>query len=133
MELPDRVDAKRWEGLEVVDRDDQPLGSCVGVFADADTDVLSDLDLEIAPGETVALVGATGSGKSVLTMLVPRLYDVTAGRITIDGVNVADVPRLELRQHIRDEFRQRFLLRRQFNRSRGFGDPLWRGRRQILV
>ena len=60
-------------------------------FPDSRRAVLHDVNLEVAPGETVALVGATGSGKTTLTALVPRLYDVTAGRITIDGVDVRDL------------------------------------------
>jgi len=67
-------------------------------FPDApDEPVLRDVNLDLAPGETVALVGATGSGKTILTALVPRLYDVTGGRVTLDGVDVRD---LELR-HLR--------------------------------
>jgi ATP-binding cassette subfamily B protein len=58
---------------------------------DPDTDVLHDVSLRIAAGETVALVGASGSGKSTLAMLVPRLYDATRGRVTIDGLDVRDV------------------------------------------
>jgi ATP-binding cassette subfamily B protein len=57
-------------------------------FADATTDVLHNVDLEVLPGETVAVVGATGSGKTVLTSLIPRLRP-TAGRILIDGVDSA--------------------------------------------
>ena len=48
------------------------------------------IDLHIRPGETMALVGATGSGKTTLTALVPRLHEVTAGRITLDGEDIAD-------------------------------------------
>ena len=59
-------------------------------FPDCDELVLRDVNLEVLPGETVAIVGATGSGKTALTALVPRLYDVTAGRVTIDGVDVRD-------------------------------------------
>jgi ATP-binding cassette subfamily B protein len=66
-------------------------------FPDGDADVLHDIDLELAPGETVALVGATGAGKSVFTALVPRLYDVTAGSISIDGVDVRDLRLSRLR------------------------------------
>ncbi|WP_432835136.1 ABC transporter ATP-binding protein [Dactylosporangium sp. CA-092794] len=53
--------------------------------------VLRGIDLEVAPGETVAVVGVTGSGKTTLVSLVPRLYDVDAGRITIDGIDVRDI------------------------------------------
>ncbi|PMC74472.1 MULTISPECIES: ABC transporter ATP-binding protein [unclassified Brachybacterium] len=60
-------------------------------------DVLDGVDLEIRPGETMALVGVTGSGKSTLLQLVPRLYDVTGGRVTIDGVDVREMDLMDLR------------------------------------
>jgi ATP-binding cassette subfamily B protein len=75
-------------------------------FSDADGPVLRGLDLEIRPGETVALVGATGSGKSVLTSLVPRLYDVTGGRVTVDGVDVRDLRLTNLRQIVATAFEE---------------------------
>ncbi|MGW7573144.1 ABC transporter ATP-binding protein [Streptomyces sp. NPDC054765] len=59
--------------------------------------LLKDLTLHIRPGETMALVGATGSGKTTLTALVPRLYDPTAGRITLDGHDLATLSRDEAR------------------------------------
>jgi ATP-binding cassette, subfamily B, bacterial len=71
-----------------------------------DEPVLHDVDLEVAPGETVAIVGATGSGKTTLTALVPRLYDVTAGRITIDGVDVRDLELNNLRQIVATAFEE---------------------------
>ncbi|MCU1436326.1 MAG: transporter [Pseudarthrobacter sp.] len=68
-------------------------------FEDApDKPILQDVNLEILPGETMALVGITGSGKSALIQLVPRLYDVTAGSITIDGVDVREFAVDELRK-----------------------------------
>ena len=60
-------------------------------------DVIDGVDLEIRPGETMALVGVTGSGKSTLLQLVPRLYDVTGGTITIDGVDVREMSLMDLR------------------------------------
>jgi len=67
--------------------------------AGADRDVLSGIDLEIAAGETMALVGAVGSGKTTLTSLVSRLYDVTGGRIVLGGVDIRDL-RLDQLRHV---------------------------------
>ncbi|MDX6260909.1 MAG: ATP-binding cassette, subfamily bacterial, partial [Kribbellaceae bacterium] len=67
-------------------------------------DVLHDINLDLAPGTTLALVGATGSGKTTLTALVPRLYDVTGGRITIDGHDVRDLTLKSLRSAVASAF-----------------------------
>ncbi|MFI0775307.1 ABC transporter ATP-binding protein [Streptomyces sp. NPDC021212] len=69
-------------------------------YDDAPADVppvLRGVDLHVRPGETMALVGATGSGKTTLTALVPRLHEVTGGRITLDGRDITALPRDELR------------------------------------
>jgi ATP-binding cassette subfamily B protein len=63
----------------------------LGGDADPDVDVLSGLSLSIAPGETVALVGASGAGKSTTISLLPRLYDVTGGAVRVDGHDVRDL------------------------------------------
>jgi ATP-binding cassette, subfamily B, bacterial len=75
-------------------------------FPGSDTPVLRDVNLDVQPGETVALVGATGSGKTALTSLVPRLYDVTRGRVTIDGVDVRDYSLRELRSLVATAFEE---------------------------
>ena len=62
--------------------------------------VLDHVTLHIKPGETVAVVGPSGGGKSTLCQLIPRFYDVTAGRILIDGVDVRTVQQHSLREHI---------------------------------
>jgi ABC-type multidrug transport system fused ATPase/permease subunit len=62
--------------------------------------VLRGVDLEIPAGRTIALIGHTGSGKTTLTSLVPRFYDVAAGRVTVDGVDVRDVQLTSLRRAI---------------------------------
>ncbi|MFF3442051.1 ABC transporter ATP-binding protein [Streptosporangium sp. NPDC002721] len=75
-------------------------------FPGAGEPVLHDVWLEVRPGETVAVVGATGSGKTTLTSLVPRLYDVGAGRVTIDGVDVRDLPLTTLRSTVATAFEE---------------------------
>jgi ATP-binding cassette subfamily B protein len=63
-------------------------------------DLLDGVTLELEPGETMALVGLTGSGKSTLTALTTRLYDVTGGAVKLDGVDVRDLSREDLRKHL---------------------------------
>jgi ATP-binding cassette subfamily B protein len=70
----------------------------------AEPDLLNGIDLEVRPGETMALVGLTGSGKTTLTTLPTRLYDVTGGRVTIDGVDVRDLRLVDLRRIIATAF-----------------------------
>ena len=72
--------------------------------------ILRDVNLDIEPGQTVALVGLTGSGKTSLAMLVPRLYDATDGRVTVDGVDVRDVTLLSLRQQVAVGFEEATLF-----------------------
>ncbi|EJP6471983.1 ABC transporter ATP-binding protein [Clostridium botulinum] len=66
----------------------------------AKKDVLSNITFDAKPGETTAFIGSTGSGKSTLINLIPRFYDVTDGEILIDGVNLKEVPQMELREKI---------------------------------
>jgi ABC-type multidrug transport system fused ATPase/permease subunit len=97
------------EPEEVADAPDaQPLSPGPGevVFQDVSFGydperlVLDDVDLRIAAGQTVALIGRTGSGKTTLATLVPRFYDATEGRILVDGVDVRDLVRRSLRREI---------------------------------
>jgi ATP-binding cassette subfamily B protein len=73
-------------------------------FGPDSADILHDINLDLTPGTTLALVGATGSGKTTLTALIPRLYDVTGGRITIDGHDVRDLTLNSLRSAVASAF-----------------------------
>ena len=69
-------------------------------YPDADTEILEDINFTAKPGETTAIIGSTGSGKSTIVNLIPRFYDVTEGELLIDGVNVKDVSQKDLRDII---------------------------------
>jgi ATP-binding cassette, subfamily B, bacterial len=85
--------------------------------------VLDGVDLDLAPGETVALVGATGSGKTTLTALVGRLYDVTEGRVTLDGVDVRDLPLSQLRSVVATAFEDATLFSMSVRENLILGRP----------
>ncbi|KUN82073.1 ABC transporter [Streptomyces bungoensis] len=83
--------------------------------------LLDGIDLHIRPGESMALVGATGSGKTTLTALVPRLHEVTSGRITLDGVDITAMSREELRGKVAVAFEEPTLF------SAGVGENVLMG------
>jgi ATP-binding cassette subfamily B protein len=85
--------------------------------------VLHDIDLELAPGKTVALIGHTGSGKTTLTALVPRFYDATSGRVTLDGADVRDVTLNSLRHAIGVISQDPFLFSATVRENIMFGAP----------
>ena len=69
-------------------------------YPDADTEILEDINFTAEPGQTTAIIGSTGSGKSTIVNLIPRFYDVTGGELCIDGVNIKDVSQHDLRDII---------------------------------
>ncbi len=85
--------------------------------------VLEGIDLDVPPGQTIALIGHTGSGKTTLTSLVPRFYDVTAGRVTIDGADVRDLKLGSLRSEIGAISQDTFLFSASVRENITFGAP----------
>ena len=92
-------------------------------FPDGDAPTLLDINLVIEPGETLAIVGATGSGKTVLTALPARLYDVTAGRITLDGVDIRDLSLVDLRAQVATAFEDPVLFSMSVRENLTLGRP----------
>ncbi|HEX8003020.1 MAG TPA: ABC transporter ATP-binding protein [Mycobacteriales bacterium] len=92
-------------------------------YEGSDEPVLRDVTLSIEPGETVALVGATGTGKTTLASLVPRLYDVTAGRITLDGTDIRDVTLESLRRVVATAFEEPILFSASVRENLLLGTP----------
>ena len=120
------------EPEEVADRPDaRPLPEGPGelrfegvVFGyDRERPVLDGVDLHVAPGRTIALIGHTGSGKTTLASLVPRFYDVDAGRVLIDGVDVRELDRRSLRRAIGVISQDPFLFSASVRDNIAFGIP----------
>src|SRR5271165_5647541 len=85
--------------------------------------VVRDINLEVKPGECVAILGATGSGKSVLMSLIPRFYDVSKGRLLIDGIDVRRLHLDDLRRNIGTVFQESFLFSNTVAANIAFGHP----------
>ena len=69
-------------------------------YPDSDEEVLSDITFTAKPGETTAIIGSTGSGKSTIVNLIPRFYDITSGNLLVDGVDIKDISNKDLRKII---------------------------------
>jgi len=92
-------------------------------YPGTDAPVLHDVNLEIEPGETLALVGMTGCGKTTIASLVPRLYDPGAGRVTIDGTDIRDVTLASLREHVGVAFEDSVLFSMSVRENLLLGRP----------
>jgi ABC-type multidrug transport system fused ATPase/permease subunit len=90
---------------------------------DADRPVLRDLDLAVAPGSTIALIGRTGSGKTTLTSLIPRFYDPQRGRVLLDGADVRDLRLADLRGSIATVGEDTFLFSTTVAGNIAYGRP----------
>lgn len=95
-------------------------------YSDGETDVLKDVSFTVKPGQSVALIGSTGSGKTSLVNLLPRFHEYTGGRILVDGVDIRDYPREYLRQQIGIVEQEPFLFSRSIreNIALGVGRPV---------
>ncbi len=92
-------------------------------FGYADQPVLKNISFRVAPGERVALVGHTGSGKTTVLKLLDRLYEVQSGSIRVDGVPIRNIPRVELRKSISFILQDAFLFRGDLRYNLALGDP----------
>jgi ATP-binding cassette subfamily B protein len=95
----------------------------VGFGYDADRPVLHDVELDVPAGSTVALIGPTGCGKTTLTTLIPRFYDVTSGAVTLDGDDVRDVTLSSLRASVGIVSQDTFLFSTTVAENIAYGTP----------
>ena len=90
---------------------------------DDDCRVLHDVDLHVTPGETVAIVGPSGGGKTTMLLLLQRLYPVETGRITLDGMDIRDISARTLRQNISAVYRDVGLFNDTIRDNIAYGRP----------
>jgi len=112
---PDAIRRPRLTGVVAFER--------VSFAYDGIDPVLRDITLEVKPGQCVAILGATGAGKSVLMSLIPRFWDPTAGRVLLDGVDARDLELDDLRRNIGLVFQESFLFSNTVAANIAFGHP----------
>jgi ATP-binding cassette subfamily B protein len=93
----------------------------IGFEYDQDSPVLKDISFKAQPGQVVALLGPTGSGKSTLVNLLPRFYEYTSGSLVLDGVELKEYPRHHLRRHIGIVEQEPFLFSRSIRENIAYG------------
>jgi len=118
---PDVVD--RPDALELTDVKGHVAFENVSFQYMGGSMALKNVSFEAKPGETVALLGPTGSGKSTVIQLIPRFYDVTSGRVTIDGRDVRDVKAVSLRKQIGIVLQETFLFTGTIRENIAYGRP----------
>ena len=97
---PDIQDKKETKKLDTAKKGFVEFKDVSFRYPDADTEILEDITFTAKPGQTTAIIGSTGSGKSTVVNLIPRFYDVTGGELLIDGVNVKELSQKDLRNAI---------------------------------
>ena len=114
-ERPDAVDIAEVEGQ--VDFKNVSFGY------DSHGDILHNINFEAKPGQIIALVGASGSGKSTIANLIPRFYDVTSGSISIDGIDIRNMTLASLRRHVGIVHQDTFLFSATIRENISYGKP----------
>jgi ABC-type multidrug transport system fused ATPase/permease subunit len=122
LDEPEEI-ADRPGALELPAGDGHVIFDQVGFGYDPKRPVLACIDLDIEPGRNVAVIGHTGSGKTTLTALVPRFYDVTSGRVRVDGADVREVKLTSLRRAIAVISQDPFLFSTTVRENIAFGAP----------
>lgn len=114
-EAPDAIELSRLEGEVGFEG--------VSFSYETSSEILNDVSLKVVPGESVALMGFVGSGKTTLAELVPRFYDVTKGRVTVDGYDVRDVSLQSLRSQIGIVLQDVYVFSDTIRNNIAFGKP----------
>jgi ABC-type multidrug transport system fused ATPase/permease subunit len=122
MDEPEEV-TDRPDAVDLPPGDGRVRFEDVSFGYDLERPVLRDVDLELEPGRTVALIGHTGSGKTTLATLVPRFYDPASGRVTVDGLDVREAKLVSLRRQIGIVAQDPFLFSDTVRENIAFGRP----------
>lgn len=123
IDMPDEIEDNA-DGIELEEVHGEIVFENVSFGYNQEELILRDVSLHARPGETVALIGPTGSGKSTLINLIPRFYDATSGRILVDGHDVREVKQNSLRRHIGAVMQESLLFSSTIAENIAYGRPL---------
>ena len=124
-EIIDQVSAvsEKTDAIDVAEVKGWVKFENVSFSYDSHGPVLNDVSFEAKPGQRIALVGASGSGKSTIANLIPRFYDVSSGRLTIDGMDIRDMTLVSLRRHVGIVHQDTFLFSATIRENISYGRP----------